>query len=68
MERVAWNVFVSTGKVEDYLRYRGEDGSPETGKGMVNGENPFAKQVRNRYGRDGYRDRYGIVCDTGGRI
>ncbi len=66
MERMGWNIFVSTGKVEDYLRYRGEDGSPDIEKEQW--EKPFTGQVRNQYGRDGYRDGYGIVCDTGGRI
>ena len=64
MEKMSWNIFVSTGKIEDYLRYRGEDGDSELEKR----EKPFEGQVRNQYGRDGYRDGYGIVCDAGGRI
>lgn len=66
MELVSWETFAATGRVEDYLRYKGEDGGLYGT--MCRQEETLRGQAGKHYGRDDYGDGYGAVCYTGGRI
>lgn len=50
-----WEQFLNTGKIDDYLHFKGKETGPETdGSGREAGDNPYAGIGETN--RDGFKD------------